>query len=91
MYRKKVIGKSVICLMLVCGTGPCYVLVHIKPPEFHIRSSDVVALLLSVSLQLVICTGKHQVAAAPVPAAKGGAAGGQRCQPGSQTRPGALL
>lgn len=42
-------------------------------------------------LQLAFCTGEHQVAAAPVPAAEGGAAGGPRRGPGPQARPGALL
>lgn len=42
-------------------------------------------------LQLAFCTGEHQVAAAPVPAAEGGAAGGPRRGPGPPARPGALL
>lgn len=49
------------------------------------------ALLLSVCLQLAFCTGEHQVAAASVPAAEGGTAGGPRCGPRPQARPGALL
>lgn len=55
------------------------------------RSSDMLALLLSVCLQLAFCTGEHQVAAASVPAAEGGTAGGPRCGPRPQARPGALL
>lgn len=42
-------------------------------------------------LQLALRSGEHQVAAAPVPAAEGGAAGGPRRGPRPQARPGALL
>lgn len=49
------------------------------------------SLLLSVCLQLAVCTGEHQLAAASVPAAEGGPAGGPRSGPRPQARPGALL
>ena len=57
----------------------------------HMRSSDVFLLSLSVRLQLAFCIGEHQVAAASLPAAEGGAAGGKRRRPRPQARPGALF
>lgn len=57
----------------------------------HMRSSDVFLLSLSVRLQLAFCIGEHQVAAASLPAAEGGAAGGKRRWPRPQARPGALF
>lgn len=74
--------------MLVFDTGPRNVLVLIK----RVPSGPLMFLLCCyLFLQLAFCTGEHQVAAAPVPAAEGGPAGGQRCGPRPQARPGALL
>lgn len=57
----------------------------------HMGLSDVFVCLLSVCLQLAFCTGEYQMAAAPVPAAEGSIARGQRSGPRPQACPGALL
>lgn len=64
---------------------------HHLASEAHEVVWCVSALSLSVHLQLAFCIGEHQVAAASLPAAEGGAACGKRRWPRPQARPGALF